>query len=100
MAAKTFQTNFNVQDPKYKTVLSHYSSKRVKNTPRQRYSDQLRDGMHMYHACSDSETGVLMRGSLVIICRDAIIEYTFNERYVADTGVNLPSKVLGSRRFR
>ena len=97
MPAKTFQANFNVADPKYKTILSHYSKKRVKNTPRQRYSDQLRDGMHMFHASASSETGVLMHGSLLVVCRDAIIEYTFNERYVANTGVNAVTKALGRR---
>lgn len=92
LSAERFRALFDIPDKKFKTLYSQHLRARTANSTRRRYMDQLCNGMNMYHAthaAKDAAPADMAYGTLLIVCSDAIIEYTCDFRYEPGTGINV-----------
>lgn len=88
MSAAEFRDAFDAVDPVFPTMKSLHLTATVDNTCRQRYMDQLFNGMNMYALTMKWSVGAPCCGSLVVVCRDAIIMYDRDFLYAPGTGIN------------
>ena len=88
MSAAEFRGAFDAVDPVFPTMKSLHMTATVGNTCRQRYMDQLCNGMNMYALTMKWSVGAPCYGSLVVVCRDAIVMYDRDFMYAPGTGIN------------
>ncbi len=88
MSAIEFRNAYDTPDPQFPTLMSAHLVRQMPNTCRQRYTDQLLNGMNMYALTMKTPTGAACYGSLIVVCRDAVIEYSHDIRYTPGSGIN------------